>query len=531
MMPAATGSRRPPGLPTWMIALLLGIALFGLYATTTGRLVGYEGETAAVAEGLVEHGQLRVFSGGAFGGPQVGIVRHGGHRYSRTGLTQPLLEVPFYLLGRGLDGLNPGGHPYRYRVMLLQLYNPVMAAITVVAIFGFLVARRRTIRWALVLALLCAVATILWPYAKIGLETTLMATLALAFLACAWAAARPTAWRLILAGVAAGAAAATKPYGILLILGLVPLLIGPMRGLDRPARLRGLVALLLPLAVWIVAIGWYNHYRTGSVANFGNPYYGEWLATPINAIGMFLSPGKGLVLYSPLVVLGLLGMRDLWRADRELGVAIVITVAANTVVLASTSQWGDETWGARYLVPSAWLLVVPTAWWVRGRTRRRCLAAVAALGVAIQLVGVLVAYPATAEGAVLLSGETVYPFSTGQLSPARAAYGPDGPRWIPEASPLLFQTEVVLAWIKEHLTGSGFVVTYKPYFGREGRADLRHPESELYAQIPDFWWDYPGESGASRALAGGLALVGVLAAALLLPGWRRSAAPSHSESS
>ena len=79
------------------VALLLAVASFGLYGFTSGHLVGYEPETAAVAEGLVKQGALRVLPGTPL--TTEGTVARGGQRFSRTGLAQPLLEAPFYFVG------------------------------------------------------------------------------------------------------------------------------------------------------------------------------------------------------------------------------------------------------------------------------------------------------------------------------------------------------------------------------------------------------------------------------------------------
>jgi hypothetical protein len=262
----------------WVIGLLLAIAVFGLYGVTTGNLVGYEDETAAVTEGLVNAGQLRVLPGTPLS--DQGLPGRGGYRYSRTGLTQPLLEAPFYYVGNKLDEATSDGQVYRWRDTLLRLYNPAMAALTVLAIFALLRLRGVSERRAVGTALLCAVATLIWPYSKIGLDTTLMAMVALAILAAAWVAERPSTVRFALAGMAAGAAAAGKPYGALLALGLAPILFGPFIGLSRTDRAKALVAFAIPVFAWLVAIGWYNWYRTGSVTNFNNTYVSELLATP-----------------------------------------------------------------------------------------------------------------------------------------------------------------------------------------------------------------------------------------------------------
>jgi hypothetical protein len=490
-------------------ALLLSVAVFGVYGLTAGGLEGYEPETAAVTEGLVTTGQLRVLPDSRLS-PGGGLVGRGGKRYGRQALTQPVLEAPFFWVGLKLDQLGSGGRRDSWRVAMLRLYNPVMAALTVFSVFALLSLRGVSERRALGVAGLSAVATLIWPYSKVGMDTTLMAMIALSFVAAAWAAARPTTLRFALVGIAAGLAANSKPYGAFLLAGVVPLLWRPFQQLPPRQRARVAAALVAPLVLAAVAGGWYNWYRTGSVTNFMNNYIAAPVAAPISAVGLFISPGKGLLLYSPLVILGLVGFKDLWRSDRWLALAIVLTVVANTVVIAISLSWADETWGPRYLVPSAWLLVLPIAWWAKGRTRVRWLAAVAIVGVCIQFAAVLGNYgDAIPVGQALSGGENVYGFGR------PVAYGDDGPRWVPGASPLLFQIELAAAYIKEELTGTGFRVTYDPYRGNPATIDLTHPARTF--QLPDFWWAHNAGSKV-KLLAVLLGLLSLGSAAVLLRG-------------
>lgn len=496
-----------------VVALALALASFGLYGLTMGNLVGYESETAAVAEGLVKQGQLRVLPHTPL--TDQGTAGRGGRLYSRTGLTQPVLEAPFYWVGEQFDEIGSSGANYRWRLALLRLYNPAMAALAVVAIFALLILRGVPDRRAIVVSGLAATASLLWPYSKIGMETTLMAMLALSFCAAAWTARRPSGIRFALAGAACGLTANSKPYGALLLLGVLPLLAGALLSVPRERRLRMVAAFAAPVIVAVVAIGWYNWYRSGSVSNFVDTFEGSPVSAPISAIGLFLSPGKGLVFYSPLVVLGLLGWRGLARSDRPLALGVLLAVAVNTVVIAISIVWSDETWGPRYLVPSAWLLLLPIAWWVVERRRRRWLAAVAVLAAWVQLIGVLPAYGVIIPATRAQTGEWVYLY--GHFG-ARVAYGDDGPRWIPGASPLLYQSELVLAKLKEDLTGTGFTVSYRPFAGTWATIDLRHPTG-----LPDFWWTFPGMTTGQDVLAALLALMALGGAVpLLLALTRRS---------
>jgi hypothetical protein len=496
--------------------VLLGLAAFGLFGLTAGPLQGYENETAAVAEGLVKSGKPQVLKGSPLAVPME--IGRSGVRYGRATLTQPLLEVPFYWLGEKLDDSSSNGHNYRWRLTMLQLFDPAMAALAVAAIFTLLTLRGVAERRAMLVTALCAVGTLIWPYSKIGMDTTLMAMFAITLAAAAWVVRRPSVGRSAALGLAIALTINSKAYGALLVIGALPLFAATYVRLSRERRVWILVALTLPVAAGVAAAAWYNWYRTGSVSNFGDPYVRQrLLAMPFSALGLVISPGKGLVFYSPLVVLGSLGLRDLRRVDRPLTRTIVVTTVISIVFVATSVAWTDETWGPRYLVPIAWLLVVPIAWWLTDRRRRRWLVAIAAVAVCIQFVGVFAAYGVIEQGSTTLAGQRVYDSSP-------VAYGDDGPRWVPLASPLLFQIELTAADLKEGLTGSGFVVTYLPWRGHGAILDLRHPDRS-FGPLPDFWWTFPGLTTKQDLLAVLLALLFLGSAAVLaldaVPGIRR----------
>jgi hypothetical protein len=444
------------------------------------------------------------------------MVGRGGRLYGRQGLTQPVLEVPFYWFGQELDNVASRGRRTSGRLAIVRLYNPFMAALTVLAMFALFLFRGVAERRALVVAGIAGVGTLIWPYAKIGMDTTLMATVAGTFAASAFAARRPSPGRYGLVGIAAGLTINSKPYGAFLLVGVIPLLWEPFMTLSPRQRASALACLAIPLVAAAGAGAWYNWYRTGSTTNFMNTYIAAPVAAPISALGLYLSPGKGLLWYSPLVILGIIGFRDFWRSDRRLAFASILTIAANTIVVAISLSWTDETWGPRYIVPSAWLLILPIAWWLRKGKRFRWFAVVAVLGICIQCAAVLTSYGAFMPVASTLSGgEYVYPYAH---PGARVAYGDDGPRWIPGDSPLLFQLELAAAYVKEQVTGSGFRVSYHPYRGNWATVDLTHPD-RTFAPLPDFWWAHTS-GWKVRWLAVVLGVLAVASAVMLPRGIR-----------
>jgi hypothetical protein len=469
--------------------VLVFVMAFGLFAFTTQPLTGYEPETAAVTEGLVLEGHFWDKEDSPL--PlKANFPGKGDHHYSTAGLLQPLLEVPFFASGHFIDANfgSPPGYPFAYT--FLWFYNPFVAAIAAVALFALVLMTRRSIRWAIAIASLFVVASIAWPYSKIGMETTFMAAALVAFALAIWARQRPTVWVWGLTGLAAGAAIATKPYALVVLAAMAIVLWPAFHALDRRRRTELGLAVLLPLLAWIAAIAWYNWVRFGSPTDSG---YHESLLTftaPLNALGLLFSPGKGLIFYSPLVVLGALGLPRVWRQDRSLALALLVLLAGLTCIAASTTFWGDEVWGPRYIVPTAWALLVPIAWWADSDRRRRVLVGVASLGVLVQVVAVTAQYAHYVDVVDALTGVPVYQDRFG-VDREEIPYGNDPTRWIPELSALMIQTEGLLSsQVIDRLGGDGLNVTYAPFEGRSRTVNLSDPK---LAMPLDFWWYPPPE--------------------------------------
>lgn len=496
--------RRLASIPPPVLAgALVFLTSFALYAGTTQQLTGYEPETGAIAEGLVREGQLRDFEDPEVPSLRADLIGRDGYAYGRAGILQPVLEAPFYAAGYAVDELAGWYDGLPYRLVFLWFYNPFVGALAALAFFALVYLTRRSLGWAAALAMLFAVASIAWPYAKIGMETTFtfaaIASLALA----AWARREPKALSWALTGFASGAAASTKPYAIVVFLPIAVLLWRTFGDLDRERRLRLLVAIGVPILAWGAVIAWYNWYRFGGITDFGYSDYGVAFGAPLNVLGLLFSPGKGLVLYSPLVVLGALGMVPLWRRDRPLAISLLCMLGALTLIVGAPTYWSDETWGPRYIVPAAWTLLVPIAWWADTRLRQRVLAGVAVLALLVQVVGISLQYGRYVEIAKRLTGVPLYETRAG-LDRERIPYGDDPTRWVPELSALLVQSETLISsQVVSRFGGEGLKVTYHPFEGRSRTVNLSDPalDPEL-----DLWWNEPYEATGGR-VAGVLMLI------------------------
>jgi hypothetical protein len=488
--------------PSGRRPLIAGIAVFlmafGIFSGTTSQLTGYEPETAAATAGLVEEGHLWGVEDPRLPSLIAEDVGRDGHKFARTGLLQPILQVPFFALGDLIDHQVSEGTPYPNRLFFLWFYNPFVAALGAAALFAFVYQLRRSLRWGAAIATLFVFASIAWPYAKIGMETTFMATVLIAFAVAAWARRKPTPRSFAAAGLAAGAIAATKPYSVITILPVAVLLLPSWLALDRRDRWRTLIAAAIPLLCWAAAIGWYNWLRFGSPTSFGYSEGALTLSAPLNFIGLLISPGKGLIFYSPLVVLGALGLPKLWRADRSATVSLVLLMFLMTCVAGLSRYWGDEVWGPRFLVSAAWTFLVPIAWWCDTALRKRVLVGVTVLAVGVQLVGAGAYYGGTVPVEQQLGGVPIYTARYG-ADPEETPYGADPPRWIPQLSPLLLQTEgLISSQVLERVGVGPLTATYDPWEGPIHTVDFSNPAFRI---APDFFWHELEPTTAARILA------------------------------
>jgi hypothetical protein len=354
--------------------------------------------------------------------------------YGRHGVGQVLLALPFYALGRlwalAAPELEAEGARQSYddvpaseslAHLVVGLRNPLLGAGTVwlVAMCALRlgVGRRRAVLAALGLGL----TTYLWPQARSSLSDV-QATFCLALAFHLVLVARERLDRLemprgrIALGIGAALALAflsriaVAPACVLLAaVGETVLRLGfqriqssrwSPRGTGGVTPMRALVFGVAPLLVGFALFVGTN------LARFGAPFdsgYGNVLAGSMfrgdaltGLAGLWLSPGRGLLVFAPLVLLVPFGLA---RAVEE-GERLVITAILGVTVLITlpavfAPEWhGDATYGPRYLLPALpflWLFVaLGLEEGERRKGVRRLGATLAVLGLVVTLPGVLV---------------------------------------------------------------------------------------------------------------------------------------------
>lgn len=298
----------------------------------------------------------------------------GGLTYSTYLLGQPLAIVPFDYFGQQIAIHERW--PYGPTVIWFDhLVGPLFGALEVVVFFLFAVRLGFGKPRALLLTLVFAFATSVWPDEQSVLEHTEVAFFILLgmYFAFRYRDQRAGNWYLVLAGAGVGGAAITRyqdaAIGVLGI-GLYLLLPGgPARGLLPRVRALFLAGLgLLPFILFDV---WYNLVRFGKIFVSGHHErvfgYPIWQGLP----GLLVSPGKGLIWYSPVIILLIIAAPRFSKRYPALSIAFAATVGAFFLLYSYVTYWhGDPAWGPRYVYATLPYLLLPIGTIFVRRSRR-----------------------------------------------------------------------------------------------------------------------------------------------------------------
>jgi hypothetical protein len=408
------------------LALFLGLAVLFVYlASAGGRIVASDEHTMfLLTQSLVERARVDVPEGNGELGPD-------GKLYPKAGVGQAVASAPFYLAGRAAATAAPERlRPFVLRAatsLVMAAAGALLAALALLAFFEFGLTPREAIALAVVLAL----GTPLWVYAKLYLSEAL--------LACSLAAGTLGVLRLRAGGGAGAAALAGAGFGLAILTkyAVAPaVLLLALPAFLPPRRWGPLAAGAAVFALFVAAAGLYNETRTGSVLGSGYGRQGtlDAFSTPpwVGLYGLLMSSGKGLIWFAPIVLLAPAGFASWWRRDRTMAACALAACVTSLFLYAGFEHWaGDGSWGPRYLVSLLPILVfaVATRLGERARPRRRAwwgaVAVLCAAGVFVQIGGVAIYFGAQMRE----TGE--YPYQLALDDPRFLADSHWNPRYTP----------------------------------------------------------------------------------------------------
>jgi len=306
---------------------------------------------ALVADNFLPTGPLDLDTTSAAAGARGGL-------YSKYAPGQSLLALPLWAVGRWLDALWPQWPQLGPR-LALALLNPLALAATGWLLFQFGLDLGYSPRLALVTTLAFGLASMAWPYVNTFYPqpATGFFLLLAAFAFYRWQknpAARWAWWQ----GAALGAAILMRLTAAVAVPGLaVALLLAANSGRVRWG------------AAWRVATGvaaaiglslGYNWLRFGSP--FDSGYYEvAWTTPPLLGLyGLLFSPGKGIFLYTPLLLLAVGALPLFFKKERGLALLIMLWWAGYLTCYSPYNFWtGGVNWGPRFLLPLVAVSLLP----------------------------------------------------------------------------------------------------------------------------------------------------------------------------
>jgi hypothetical protein len=149
-------------------------------------------------------------------------------------------------------------------------------------------------------------------------------------------------------GAAVGGAVLFRSDSIVLLaLPFAVALVALSRHRVRDALLAGAGA-APAIAIWVA----YNHARFGTfvTGGYGNQRFNHSLLRGV--YGLTLSPGRGIFVYAPIVLVSFVVYRLLPRTERVMTALAIALVLARVLFFASWWSWyAGDVWGPRFLLP------------------------------------------------------------------------------------------------------------------------------------------------------------------------------------
>ncbi|NWG75147.1 MAG: hypothetical protein HXY24_11155 [Rubrivivax sp.] len=290
-----------------------------------------------------------------------GIWGSNGNLYTKKPPGISFITAPLIGLGQALPGLNA--------VHTGLLTNAIVTALTASLLFIWLIDLGFAPFVAVLTTLGYGLGTIAWVYARMFWESSLLAFF---FLAAVWAAYRAThlahpqqRWRwLLLCGLAV-AVSLTLRFEAVLALGLIGLYLAVERRGNEEQGSKNihtshLTLYLAPSLLIGLGLLYFNYIRYGSFIETGYTQEILFREPWVGAYGLLFSPGRGLFIYSPLLLLLFFGLRPAWQRLSRLYFWLIAALCLGYwLFYGSWFAWGGAWgWGPRFLLPILPLLMM-----------------------------------------------------------------------------------------------------------------------------------------------------------------------------
>jgi hypothetical protein len=299
-------------------------------------------------------------------------------------------ERGFFDLLQDTTTKNPRPHALR---MLSSIFNVIVTALSVFIFWLILLRLTRSIPASFLVSILYAFGTLAWPYSGTFFSEPLATLLVLvSFYYLVRSEDEPTVIQglrsyktVFLSGIWLGLAMTAHITAALFAPFFAAFFFWQQEagGANIWQRLERASVFSFAIFILLFLLGVYNYARFWSFFETGRTVsassaiifgYGTFISPLRGLFGLFFGAGKGLVFFSPAIILGLLAWRGFRLEHRKVFWVVLAAVAFRVLFIASRSDWhGGFCIGPRYLLMVTPFFLIPLAFWLRRQEQVRSL--------------------------------------------------------------------------------------------------------------------------------------------------------------
>jgi hypothetical protein len=299
-------------------------------------------------------------------------------------------EKGFYDLLRNRTTTKPRPHALR---LLTSIFNVIVTALGVFVFWLILLRLTRSAPASFLVSLLYGLGTMAWPYSGTYFSEPLATLLSLVSF---YYLVRSQDEPLVVEGLKSYRTVFLSGIwlGLAITAHITASLFAPFFALfffwqaERGEsnfwrRLERASVFSLGVFIFLFLLGIYNYARFYSFFETGRTVsatsaelfgYGSFISPLRGLFGLFFGAGKGLIFYSPAIILGALAWRGFRGEHRKVFWIVLAAVAFRILFIASRSDWhGGFCIGPRYMLMVIPFFLIPLALWLRNHEHGRFL--------------------------------------------------------------------------------------------------------------------------------------------------------------
>lgn len=314
--------------------------LTALVLTKISYIDSYDAEMIyRTTKSLVENGNITIED----------ELFHVSEPYSRYGIGQAIIQVPLYIAGKIFFTPAIG----------VSFLNQIVVAVSVVVLMQFLLLFQFNKKQSYILSSIFCFGTMIWPYSKYLFTEpiVMLLTLSSCYYLVKFHFTKENKY-LSFSAISVGASVLFKESSIIIVpcqaiyLYLILFRCSNNTGSSIFKSIKVISTFIGILLIFILIEMRFNLYRYNSVFNAGYEYE-SFTSNIFNGLfGLTISTGKGFFVFSPILIVSLLGIVDFYKRYFKEFVLFMSIILVYTLFFANWGEWrGGSCWGPRFLVP------------------------------------------------------------------------------------------------------------------------------------------------------------------------------------